>query len=64
MDELDIRVGEAVKYFWITRKNQERKQGRISGKRDYGGRTSVTGGAQCDGFIKLISEILIESGFA
>jgi hypothetical protein len=62
MGKLEIRVGKAVKHFWKTREEQERKQGSVSGKRDYGGRSSVTGGAQCDGFINLISKILIESG--
>lgn len=62
MSRLEIRVGEAVRHFWITREQQERKQGSISGRRDYGGRSSVTGGAQCDGFINLIGELLVESG--
>ena len=62
MNNFKLKVAEAVKYFWKTREKQEKKQGSISGKRDYGGRSSVTGGAQCDGFIDLISEILKESG--
>ncbi|MBI4188059.1 MAG: restriction endonuclease [Chloroflexi bacterium] len=62
MRKLEVAVGEAVKHFWITREEQERKQGSISGRRDYGGRSSVTGGAQCDGFINLIDELMVESG--
>lgn len=48
--------------FWKTRQQQERKQGAASGKRDQGSRSAVTGGAQLDGFIKLVSDLLIESG--
>jgi hypothetical protein len=55
-------LSSAVKYFWITREKQEHKQGLVSGKKDLGGRSSVTGGAQCDGFIKLIEELLIDAG--
>ena len=61
MSDLESRVASAVRQFWKTRQQQERKQGAASGKRDQGSRSAVTGGAQLDGFI-MVSELLIESG--
>jgi hypothetical protein len=54
-------IAEAVSHYWKTRQNQVEKQS-ISGKADQGGRRAVTGGAQMDGFIHLISELVIEAG--
>jgi len=62
MSDLGGRVGEAVRHFWKTRKAQEKKQGAKSGRKDQGSRSAVTGGAQLDGFIRLVTEILIENG--
>lgn len=59
---LDQRLGKAIRYFWETRRLQEEKQGSLSGRRDQGARSAVTGGAQLDGVANLIREILIESG--
>jgi len=64
MRDLDRRVAEAVRHFWQTRQRQERKQGASSGKRDTGSRSAVTGGAQLDGFIRLVSGLLVESGLS
>ena len=41
---------------------QHRRQAGRGGKRDQGSRAAVTGGAQLDGFIRLVSELLVESG--
>lgn len=62
MNDLQSRVAAAIRHFWKTRSKQEKKQGRASGRRDQGSRSAVTGGAQMDGFVKLVSELLIESG--
>ncbi len=62
MDDVRRRVEAAVRHFWLTRRAQEKKQGARSGKRDQGSRSAVTGGAQLDGFIRLISELIAESG--
>lgn len=62
MLDLNARLGEAVKWFWTTRERQGQKQGTLTGKRDYGARSSVTGGAQCDGFVELLKDLLVESG--
>jgi len=62
MNDLQRRLAAAIRQFWKTRQQQEKKQGKASGKRDQGSRSAVTGGAQMDGFVKLVSELLIESG--
>ncbi len=62
MKDLAQGVAAAVREFWRTRRRQEKKQGSATGRRDQGGRSAVTGGAQMDGFVKLVSELLIESG--
>lgn len=56
------QVSTAVKTFWQTRRKQEQNQGKLSGKKDPGNRSAVTGGAQLNGFVKLLSSILIDSG--
>jgi hypothetical protein len=55
-------LSNAVKHFWSTREKQAKRQGVSSGKKDYGSRSSVTGGKQLDGFIKLFSEIVTHNG--
>ena len=62
MNDLQRQLAAAVRQFWKTRKSQEKKQGKASGKRDQGSRSAVTGGAQMDGFVKLVSDLLIENG--
>lgn len=59
---LDQRVREAVRFFWKTRNRQAKNQGSKSGARDAGSRKAVTGGAQMDGFVKLLRELLHENG--
>jgi len=61
---MDLQKGlsKAVVHFWKTRKRQEKRQGIKTGKKDQGSRSAVTGGAQLDGFIKLVREILEEAG--
>jgi hypothetical protein len=62
MRDLQEGLARAVRHFWLTRKRQENRQGKRSGKRDQGSRSAVTGGAQMDGFVRLVSELLVESG--
>jgi len=61
MPDYQERVEEAVRFFWVTRENQKKKQ-KKSGKKDQGSRGAVTGGSQLDGFTTLISEFLLECG--
>ncbi|MBA3009795.1 MAG: PaeR7I family type II restriction endonuclease [Proteobacteria bacterium] len=56
------QVAEAVQHFWRIRLKQDESQGSITGKRDAGTRTAVTGGAQLDGFIHLLGSILEDAG--
>ena len=56
------KVAVAVAHFWQTRLEQGKSQGFTSGVRDAGGRSAVTGGAQLDGFIRLLASILEDAG--
>lgn len=52
---------DAVKFYWRTRARQSERQ-RTSGGSDQGLRSAVTGGAQMDGFIELLTKLVIEAG--
>jgi hypothetical protein len=58
---LNNRVSEAVAHYWLTRQGQAEKQA-ASGRADQGARSAVTGGAQMDGFVNLITDLIIEAG--
>ena len=60
--KLDKRLRIAIKHFWNTRETQAQKQGASSGSKDAGTRSAVTGGAQMNGFINLVRDLLWESG--
>ncbi len=61
-EHLDKRIQKAVKIFWTTRSNQDKRQGATTGKRDTGKRTAVTGGKHLNGFVNLCREIVTEAG--
>ena len=61
IDEINKRLADAVAFYWSTRKKQSDKQ-TTSGRADQGARSAVTGGAQMDGFIQLITDLIIEAG--
>jgi hypothetical protein len=60
--QLEKRLRAAIRHFWTTREKQAQKQGAASGAKDAGARAAVTGGAQMGGFIKLVRDLLCESG--
>jgi hypothetical protein len=60
--KLDKRVRAAIKHFWATRDKQASKQGSATGTKDAGARSAVTGGAQMDGFVEMVQDLLCESG--
>jgi hypothetical protein len=60
--ELEQRLETAIKHFWNTRETQAQKQGGTSGSKDAGFRSAVTGGAQMNGFVNLVRDLLCESG--
>lgn len=62
MPDLEPRIREAVRSFWRTRGKQAATQGKASGTKDAGARAAVTGGAQMDGFVSLVRELLLEHG--
>jgi hypothetical protein len=57
LDDLDEEIKSAVRHFWTTRI----KQG-SSAAESVNERLSVTGGKQLDGFIKLLSGLVVASG--
>jgi Restriction endonuclease XhoI len=59
--DLPRYVREAVRFYWQTRTKQLEKQAG-SGAKDQGLRSAVTGGAQMDGFIELLTKLVIEAG--
>lgn len=61
MEDLDARVRRAVRHFWRTLRDQERK-GKERASSGGGRRGAVTGGKQLDGFVDLLRDILVESG--
>ena len=61
---IDSKVRRAIKHFWLTRASQARKQRSSGGVRDAGARPAVTGGAQMDGFVDLITEALYDAGLS
>lgn len=60
--QMELKIREAVKYFWATRDRQARKQGSASGMKDSGARAAVTGGAQMDGFVRFVRDLLYDNG--
>ncbi|MDP8254415.1 MAG: PaeR7I family type II restriction endonuclease [Candidatus Alcyoniella australis] len=61
MNTVDQRIRQAVKTFWQTRELQQRKQS-MAGNIDQGSRGAATGGKQLDGFLDMLSELLLEAG--
>jgi hypothetical protein len=61
LSELPKYTREAVRLYWETRANQLKKQ-QDAGGSDQGLRSAVTGGAQMDGFIELLTKLAIEAG--
>jgi Restriction endonuclease XhoI len=61
LENLTQAVSEAVKVYWSTRESQTQKQ-KATGGADQGFRSAVTGGAQMNGFVQLITNLVIEAG--
>ncbi|MEX1223196.1 MAG: PaeR7I family type II restriction endonuclease [Pirellulales bacterium] len=62
MEELESRVAQAIKLFWLTRDKQQKKQGGASGAKDAGLRAAVTGGKHLDGFTEICRDLFVEGG--
>lgn len=59
--DLENRTAQAVAQYWKTRQAQKEKQNK-EGKQDQGARGAATGGAQMDGFIDLLSDVIASAG--
>lgn len=57
--DLQQRVAAAVREYWQTRDAQAGRQGRAT---DQGARAAVTGGAQMNGFARLVVDLALEAG--
>ena len=62
MNDLHRRLGSAVGRFWQVRTAQFERQGSAAGEKDRGSRGAVTGGAQLDGIVELVHDLLVEQG--
>jgi hypothetical protein len=62
MTDYDSLLVKAIKHFWRTRAAQSEKQGTVTGVRDHGARSAVTGGKHMDGFVRLVRQVLLDSG--
>lgn len=60
--KLERRLRLAIKQFWSTRETQTERQGTATGLKDAGARAAVTGGAQMNGFVRLVRDLLCENG--
>jgi len=59
--ELNKHLSKSIAEYWSTREKQSEKQS-TSGRSDQGARSAVTGGAQMDGFINLLKDLIVEAG--
>jgi hypothetical protein len=62
MDDLEKRVGKAIKLFWSVRDRQSRDQGGKTGQKDAGLRAAVTGGKHLDGFSQICRDLFVDAG--
>ena len=61
LEDLDELTSQAVAWYWQARTRQSERQ-RKGRKPDQGLRAAVTGGAQMDGFIALLTELIERAG--
>lgn len=61
-EQLNPNLSRAVEHFWKTRGQQSKTQGEASGRKDYGERSSVTGGKQLDSFVQLAARLMSDAG--
>ncbi len=60
-EHIEESVSKAVSFFWQTRTRQSKAQ-KARGRSDQGSRTAVTAGHQMDGFVELLTELIISGG--
>jgi hypothetical protein len=61
LDNVQHKLSGAIAFYWQTREDQRARQTTL-GNIDHGARSAVTGGAQMNGIIELLAEIITESG--
>ena len=60
--KMERKLRGAIRHFWSTRDRQATKQGAAGGAKDTGARAAATGGAQMDGFVHLVRDVLRSIG--
>src|SRR5262245_43431856 len=60
--DIEKRIGQAIKLFWLTRDKQSESQGAKTGQKDAGLRAAVTGGKHLDGFTEICRDLFIQGG--
>jgi len=61
INKIESNVQKAVAHFWATRARQKTQQ-KQRGASGQGARSAVTGGAQMDGFVELITSLIRDGG--
>ena len=61
LEELDRSIRNAVAFYWKTRSRRVIRQ-KARKTSDHGFRSAVTGGKQMDGFIALLTKLIMEAG--
>ena len=61
--EYEEQARNAIRTFWTNRRRAEEKQRQV-GRTDQGGRSSVTGGKNMNGFISLLAQVVRANGLA
>ena len=59
--KLEKRLRAAIRHFWKWSDSQALRQGGTTGMKDTGARSAVTGGAQMNGFVGRVRDLLCES---
>ncbi len=62
LENLEDKLKEAIKKFWVLRGTHSESQGGEDGDKDRGGRSAVTGGKHLDGIRDLVAELLSLAG--
>jgi len=62
MVNLEKKLADAIRHFWVVRASQQANQGTKTGQKGAGERSAVTGGKHGDGFIALVSAVLRDGG--
>lgn len=55
---LDSKLNKAIRTFWSVREDQGKRQGSVTGIKDAGSRSKITGGKHLDGVAELLCQLI------